>query len=144
MVEYLTNKTLASPTLNRIIDSASGWFYTENNQVTSPHIYFKKINLSKEGWTRTKPTIISEFGGYSFRVEGHCFTSKEYGYKSFSNIEDFQKAVITLYESEVLPAFTNFHLNGCIYTQVSDIEDETNGFLTYDRQVNKFADEEKK
>ena len=51
-----------------------------------------------------------------------------------SKKEEFENAVIRLYKEEILP-FINDGLSASIYTQVSDVEDETNGFYTYDRQV---------
>ena len=39
-----------------------------------------------------------------------------------------------MYEKMVLPAIKK-GLCGCIYTQLSDVEDEINGLYTYDREV---------
>ena len=38
-----------------------------------------------------------------------------------------------MYENQILA--NKDKLVGCIFTQVSDVEDETNGFITYDRKV---------
>ena len=57
-----------------------------------------------------------------------------YGYRYFSNVEDFEKALVELYEKEILPLIPK-GLCATVLTQVSDVEDETNGLLTYDRQV---------
>ena len=46
-----------------------------------------------------------------------------------------------LYLEEVLPNVKK-GLCGVVYTQVSDIEDETNGLFTYDRKVQKLYPEE--
>jgi hypothetical protein len=89
-----------------------------------------------------KPIVLSEFGGYSYKEAGHVANEKDtYGYKFFKDREKFEDAVITLYENEVIPLIKN-GLCGAIYTQLSDVEDETNGFLTYDRKVLK-VDEKK-
>ena len=71
----------------------------------------------------------------------HLFNpDKAYGYKSCKSEEAFQSALAGLYVMRVLPAIERGLCAG-IYTQVSDVEDEINGLLTYDRKVCK-ADEE--
>jgi len=116
---------------SRFIDTASGWFRCEESDVESIHIYFKPLKIK----SYSKPAIISEFGGYSLKPDGHCFNLKgNYGYKFFSNSEDFMAALEKLYENEVIPLIEK-GLCGTIYTQLSDVEDETNGLLSYDRYV---------
>ncbi len=119
----------------RIIDSTSGWFQKNESDVNSLHIYFKKISI--EGQKKPRPIILSEFGGYSYKIDEHSANlAKTYGYKKFTDAKEFEDALIALYENEVLPEIKN-GLSGAIYTQLSDVEDETNGFLTYDRQAMK-------
>ena len=74
-------------------------------------------------------------GGYSYKVSDHSFNpDKTYGYRFFDDNQKFQQALFELYENEVKESVKN-GLQGAIYTQVSDVEDETKGLLTYDRQV---------
>ena len=116
----------------RIWDATSGWFQTEESDVLSEHIYFKPIKLTNDG----RPLVLSEFGGYSYKAEGHCFNTKDtYGYKFFDNTEEFNSALEKLYLEEIVPAIKNQKLCATVLTQVSDVEDETNGLFTYDRQV---------
>ncbi len=118
---------------SRIYDATSGWFTQKESDVVSEHIYFKKIKLfAKKG----RPLILSEFGGYSLKIPGHCFNEKNtYGYRFFTDKKAFQKALFDLYEKEVLPCIENEGLCATVLTQVSDVEDETNGLLTYDRVI---------
>jgi len=51
-------------------------------------------------------------------------------------LAEFQTQIDALYRSRILPAVSK-GLCAAIYTQVSDVEDEINGFLTYDRKVSK-------
>ena len=84
-----------------------------------------------------KPLVLSEFGGYAYPVEGHLFnTGNAYGYKACKSEAAFRDAVDKLYREKVIPAAQK-GLCAAIITQVSDVEDEINGFLTYDRKVNK-------
>ncbi len=115
----------------RIIDSTSGWFFQKKSDVDSQHIYFKKLPCSVGG---ERPLVISEFGGYSHRVEGHLFGDKNYGYSTCDSLAEYEKAICELYKDEVLP-LVKAGASAFIFTQLSDVEDETNGFITYDRQV---------
>jgi len=123
--------------VGRIIDTTSGWFRGKFTDVESLHIYFGPWSKLKKA---KKPLVLSEFGGYACPVEGHLFNpDKAYGYKSCKSLEDFQAAVEKLYRSKILPKVKK-GLCAAIITQMSDVEDEINGFLTYDRKVCK-ADE---
>jgi hypothetical protein len=122
----------------RIIDSTSGWFRQSLSDVDSRHVYFKKL---KANGRNDKPLVISEFGGYSHRVEGHLFGDNNYGYRSFKNISEFESAVFNLYSTEVSDIVKK-GASALVYTQLSDVEDETNGLTTYDRKVVK-VDKEK-
>ena len=111
---------------SRIIDTASGWFAGAPSDVESLHVYFKPVKLK----AAQKPVVLSEFGGYSYKPEGHVFNPyKTYGYRFFEKQEDFEDALIKLYEEEVIPALGK-GLCAAVYTQVSDVEDETNGLLS--------------
>ena len=123
---------------SRIIDATSGWFRQKKSDVESLHIYFGPWSKLK---MTDKPLVLSEFGGYAYPVAGHIFNpDKAYGYKSCKTEEEFRTALEALYRTRILPAIGK-GLCGAICTQVSDVEDEINGFLTYDRAVCK-ADEQ--
>ena len=84
-----------------------------------------------------RPLVLSEFGGYSYKVMDHSFNrDKTYGYGKFSEGEAYANAVEELYREQVVPCVRE-GLCAAVYTQVSDVEDEINGMLTYDRRVNK-------
>ena len=122
----------------RFIDSTSGWFRRKKSDVDSRHVYFKKVRLAGDG---RKPLVLSEFGGKTYKAEGHIFNpEKSYGYGGCATAEDLNKAVAALYMDEILPCVQN-GLCAAIYTQVSDVEDEINGLLTYDRRVEKLKAE---
>ena len=119
----------------RFIDSTSGWFRRKETDVDSRHVYFKPIRL-KSG---KKPLVLSEFGGYSYKPEGHVFnTEQTYGYRKFEDPQAFARAVEQLYQEQIIPAAKE-GLCAAIYTQVSDVEDETNGILSYDRKITKLT-----
>ena len=118
--------------LTRIFDTTSGWFKVPRSDVQSEHIYFRRVQFKREG----RPLVLSEFGGYSCKIEGHSFNlDQNYGYTTHPSTESFSNELERLYFEEVLPAIRNDGLCATVLTQVSDVEDETNGLVTYDRQV---------
>ena len=121
----------------RFIDATSGWFRRNNTDVDSRHVYFKPVRLK----ATDKPLVLSEFGGYSHKISGHVFnTEQTYGYGKYENRREFEKAVVDLYTNQIIPA-KKAGLCAAIYTQVSDVEDETNGLVTYDRKIAKLRPE---
>ena len=121
---------------SRFIDATSGWFWQNDSDLDSHHIYFKKVRLPKHS---SRPVFLSEFGGYSYGISGHLFDEKKaYGYKTFKDADSFRKAFIGLYEEQVIPNVKK-GLCASIYTQVSDVEEEINGIMTYDRQIVKLS-----
>ncbi len=122
----------------RFIDTTSGWFRREKSDVDSRHVYFRKVKLEGDG---VKPLVLSEFGGKTYKAEGHLFNpDKSYGYGGCDTLENLNEAVSKLYLEEVLPSVRK-GLCAAIYTQVSDVEDEINGIVTYDRKVCKLRPE---
>ena len=116
----------------RFVDATSGWFRQKKSDVDSRHVYFRKVDLKGDG---EKPLIVSEFGGKTWRVDGHVFNpDKTYGYGGCKTREELNDALVKLYMEEVLPCVKN-GLCGAVYTQVSDVEDEINGLMTYDRKI---------
>ncbi|MBQ4617182.1 MAG: glycoside hydrolase family 2 [Clostridia bacterium] len=121
---------------SRVWDATSGWFFGNESDVQSEHVYFKPIALTAQ----RKPLVLSEFGGYSLKLDDHSFNPKRtYGYRRFTDRDAFNEALAALYENEVTAAIRG-GLCASILTQVSDVEDEVNGLVTYDRRVVK-ADE---
>ena len=125
-------KALKEYDTTRIWDATSGWFIEKDSDVDSHHIYFRKIKIKARP---SRPLILSEFGGFSWKVPDHSFNlDEEYGYKKFKSGEELTKGLCDMYYGDIVPAIRH-GLNGAILTQVSDVEDETNGIATYDRQV---------
>jgi len=117
---------------SRVWDSASGWFGGCESDVVSEHIYFRKIKNRPD---TSKPIVLSEFGGYSCKLPAHSFNlDKTYGYRKYDDLPEFRRGLEKLYRDEIIPAIGQ-GLCAAVLTQVSDVEDETNGLVTYDRQV---------
>lgn len=116
----------------RFYDSTSGWFAKKKSDVDSHHIYFCIPQLEGNG---KRPAFLSECGGYTRAIEGHMYESdSKYGYGKTDSEDALTTDIERLYTEGVIPNIVN-GLCGCIYTQVSDVEEEINGLYTYDRQV---------
>lgn len=133
--QYENAKSIDS---TRLFDTTSGWFHNTKSDFNSYHLYFNNIN--KLNHIKNKPIFLSEFGGYSLKIKNHNYSNKEFGYKTFKTKENFEKGVFDLFNNKILP-YKNI-LCGFIYTQLSDIETEENGFLTYDRKILKIDKDE--
>lgn len=123
----------ADPT--RFFVSASGWFAQREGDVQSEHVYFRPrvLKATQPG----KFLFLSECGGFTRRIPGHCSEGKkDYGYGAADSEQALTRRIRALYDTMVLPSIPN-GLCGCVYTQLSDVEGEINGLYTYDRQVEK-------
>ncbi len=121
----------------RVWDATSGWFAQKDSDVQSEHIYFKKAKFP----FGKRPAVLSEFGGYTCKIEGHIFNlDKAFGYKTMTDIDHFSREIQDLYFTQVVP-MAKKGLSAAVLTQVSDVEDEINGLVTYDRQVVKVRED---
>ena len=126
-------ETLKKLDNSRFIDATSGWWRGKATDVDSRHIYFGQWWQLKKG---PKPLVLSECGGLTYPVEGHLFNpDNAYGYKTCKTLSEFQSGLLALYENTLLPAIREKGLCCTIYTQVSDVEDEINGLVSYDRRI---------
>ena len=121
----------------RLYDATSGWFTRKLNDFDSVHIYFGR----KKPIPKKRPMFLSEFGGYSYAVEEHVFNDAVYGYGACENKWALFNRIYDRYAELVFP-YIKDGLCGSIYTQISDVEDEINGFYTYDRKVCKVKKED--
>lgn len=120
----------------RVIDHASGWHDQGGGDLNSFHIYFTPFWFPKFGKNDERPVILSEFGGFSLQVKGHMYNKEKFfGYRKYYDREKFDEALRRLYEDKVAKLITEKGLAACVYTEVSDVEDECNGLLSYDRRV---------
>ncbi|MDO4815668.1 MAG: glycoside hydrolase family 2 TIM barrel-domain containing protein [Bacillota bacterium] len=122
----------------RTIDHASGWHDQKIGDIKSLHVYFKKYVHRQDKLGRA--VLLTEFGGYNYYCEGHCFGKRDFGYRKLKSIEELTEALRILYSEQIKPAYEQ-GLAAAVYTQVSDVEDEVNGLITYDRRVVKIKPE---
>ena len=116
---------------SRWFDTTSGWFAKKESDFDSRHVYFRNKKLKG----KEKPLFLSECGGFSYQIKEHCYSpEKSYGYGTCRSERELTDRIISMYRKMVLPVIPE-GLCGCVYTQVSDVEEEINGLYTYDREV---------
>lgn len=118
----------------RPIDHASGWYDQGGGDIKSIHWYFRPYH-HKQPPKEQRPICLTEYGGYNCAVPGHCWgEGAEFGYKKIADPAEFNRAFQKLMGEQIIPAKER-GLAAAVYTQVSDVEGERNGLLTYDRKV---------
>lgn len=115
----------------RTIDPASGWHDQGFGDVQSLHVYFQKYKFKPDKLGRA--VLLSEFGGYTHRVHGHTRSGKSFGYKNCNSPHALEFSLQELYAEQIRPAKEQ-GLAAAVYTQLSDVETELNGLITYDRR----------
>lgn len=125
---------------SRLINEACGWFDQKGGDMYSIHNYLRKLKVKPN---KDRVVALTEFGGYAFPIPGHMACEKEFGYKHYKTKEELTANYRRLWEEEVYPNVAK-GMCSTIYTQTSDIEEEINGLMTYDREENKFMEAELK
>ena len=120
----------------RLIDSDCGWFDQKAGDFVGNHIYFLPIHMKQDG---ERILSLSEFGGYSQRVPGHCFSDKNFGYRIYKSKKSLEKGIASLFKRQLKKQIQKKGISCYVFTQLSDVEQETNGLITYDREVVKIS-----
>jgi hypothetical protein len=125
-------QAIAARDPSRLVDAASGWYDEGGGQFASRHDYWKRPRLPRVSGCRA--AVLSEYGGLTFRVPGHSTEDRrQFGYLVVRDGE----ALTAGYEALAarLAVLAGEGLAASVYTQISDVEIERNGLLTYDRKV---------
>jgi hypothetical protein len=118
----------------RVVDHASGWHDQGGGDLRSLHVYGRRFRVPRRRRGDRRPLVLSEYGGHQLRVPGHVRDEETaFGYGAEATAEDLAASFTRLHAelARTVPA----GLSGTVYTQLSDVEDEVNGLLTYDREV---------
>jgi len=119
---------------SRLVNTASGGNFHDVGHIIDMHNYPEPVMPDPELYGKDRIVVLGEFGGLGLPLEGHTWQSKDnWGYQSFPNKEELLKK----YESFIdrIPALITQGLSAGVYTQTTDVEIETNGLMTYDREV---------
>ena len=116
---------------SRLINPASGWNDFAAGDLIDMHKY------PAPGAPKAQPDragVLGEFGGLGLPTEGHMWSSKNWGYKGVKDGAALTKQYVKLM-TNAWQLRETAGLNAAIYTQITDVETEANGLLTYDRAI---------
>lgn len=117
--------------ISRLVNNASGWHDHGVGDISDCHKYLGPAFPDNIG---DRAAVCGEFGGIGLTVENHMWQKKfKFAYKKVQNsqalIEEYTKLIAKL--KELIPT----GLCAAVYTQITDVEGEINGLLTYDREI---------
>lgn len=122
----------------RFVDHASGWYDQKGCDFRSMHKYILPVILPKYDG---RPIVLSEYGGYSNKIPNHVWNwEKSFGYQMYKDKDALTAAYKKLHEKQIIPQIKK-GLSATVYTQVSDVEFEVNGMLSYDRELIKLHED---
>ncbi|OBZ08610.1 sugar-binding domain-containing protein [Bacillus sp. FJAT-26390] len=129
--ERLTNWAMSyDPT--RLINNASGWTDKNVGHLVDMHAY-PAPNAPQA--TDTRAAVLGEYGGLGLKVPGHEWNSNVFSYEEQENVTKLTDRYVTFINQ--LKALKKTGLSAAVYTQITDVEMEINGLLSYDRKVEK-------
>ena len=127
----------------RPVVAASGWYDQGAGDIRGVHNYFRGMHMFDDPYAEgsQKPSraqMVTEFGGLTWHIDGHSQLEHSYGYAEFETMADWRQGLDAMLAQ--MDALEAEGLSGYIYTQLTDVEEETNGLLTYDRRVDKLEE----
>ena len=118
----------------RSVDHASGWHDQRAGDLRSVHVYRRRFRPPRRRRGDDRALALSEYGGHDLAVPGHTWGRRPFGYGHHDTEQELLVAFTKLHRDELAPTVAA-GLSATVYTQLSDVEDEVNGLLTYDREV---------
>ncbi|HEY2589489.1 MAG TPA: glycoside hydrolase family 2 TIM barrel-domain containing protein [Tepidisphaeraceae bacterium] len=116
----------------RLADDASGWTDKGVGDVMDMHHYPDPAMPKPE---ENRAAVLGEFGGLGLPIEGHMWMSngKNWGYRGMQDRQQLTDSYVRMLTRAW--DLKDKGLSACVYTQTTDVETESNGLLTYDREV---------
>ncbi len=135
---YVTVRKADADT-GRMINSVSGWTDFEIGDVLDCHSY--PAPNANNNTRKERVNVCGEYGGITYMIEGHLWAGSQQVYTSVESSEEYTECF-----NQYLMGLQTMHYSkglwAGIYTQITDVEQEVNGILTYDRKVLKVNDEQ--
>jgi hypothetical protein len=117
----------------RLVNNASGWNDMGAGDVNDVHVYPGPGAPRADG---KRANVLGEFGGLGLSLKGHLWNEKTWSYRGVADSADLTRQYERLLK-RVYDLKEKQGLNAAIYTQLTDVEVEANGLLTYDREITK-------
>jgi hypothetical protein len=115
----------------RLVNNASGWTDRGAGDVHDIHSYPGPAGLPVE---EKRAAVLGEFGGLGLPIKGHTWQDeKNWGYRTYKTPQELTEAYVALIDN--LRLLIEGGLSAGVYTQITDVEIEINGLMTYDRAI---------
>ncbi|MFX0099279.1 MAG: glycoside hydrolase family 2 protein [Candidatus Hodarchaeota archaeon] len=116
----------------RLVSSASGWVDYNAGDIIDYHSY--PFPFAPENQDPPRVKVCGEYGGIGYKITNHTWTDEAWAYlwvnDQSSWIEEFEGLARQLNRLRYV-----YNISAVVYTQLTDIEQEMNGLVTYDRKV---------
>lgn len=118
---------------SRLTNSSSGGNHFQTGDILDLHNYpGPDLYL----YDARRVTVLGEYGGIGLPLEGHLWRANDnWGYIKFKNQDEVTNEYIKY--AQTLKNLVKTGFSAAVYTQTTDVEGEVNGFMTYDRKVDK-------
>lgn len=117
---------------SRVVNQASGGDNSfDVGDITDVHSYPDPGYAT----SATKAVVCGEYGGVGLGITNHTWAAG-WGYVGATDGDDLS-AKFENFSVELSDFVQNHGLSAAVYTQITDVETELNGLLTYDRKVRK-------
>jgi len=135
----------------RLVINASGWHDKKVGDIRDFHDYTIHPAVALVNKNDNRAMVLGEAGGIDLLIPGHLWTPDLKGgtkIKTDWSI-DFKKGIVKSSDELIekykillddLFQLKKYGLNAVVYTQISDVEDEISGWMTYDRKVSKLPE----
>lgn len=116
---------------SRLVNPASGGNHYQVGDMLDLHNYpGPQLYL----YDAQRATVLGEYGGIGLAMEGHLWSAnKNWGYVQFKNSKEVTDQYVQY--GEELFKLIKAGFSAGVYTQTTDVENEVNGLMTYDRKV---------
>ncbi|HEY0789553.1 MAG TPA: glycoside hydrolase family 2 TIM barrel-domain containing protein [Chthoniobacterales bacterium] len=122
----------------RLVDGASGWTDRGTGDFLDYHSYPDPVRQPQGG---KRVAVQGEYGGGGLLVRDHVWKFRDsFQYRGFDDAEGLKRFVLAGVSR--IGELARQGLGAAIYTQITDVEGEINGLMTYDRKVIKVPPEE--
>jgi hypothetical protein len=115
----------------RLINPASGWNHSSKGDFYDDHDYpMPKVVSTSDN----QALAVGEYGGISYIMQNHLWNGNDVNYTSVKTPDELDNEYTT-FSSRLAQLRENNGLSASVYTQLTDVENELNGLMSYDRIV---------
>ncbi|MBC8059588.1 MAG: DUF1080 domain-containing protein [Clostridiaceae bacterium] len=114
---------------SRLINQGSGGPYANAGNIYDLHSYPQPTSPN----STTQAEVCGEYGGVGLKVENHQWNASGSASYIMVNTPEELTNIYDTYANNLLSYKTNNGLSAAVYTEITDVETEVNGLMTYDR-----------